>query len=82
MADNFLERHMLDYEKKKAKWIARKKHIKLKGHNRIEKPEDEAQEAPRINTSALLLNYSTVKNQLKKDKQTKVLQTVIIKQTN
>lgn len=42
MADNFLERYMLDYEKKKAKWIARKKHIKLKGHNRIEKPEDEA----------------------------------------
>ena len=79
MADNFLERHMLDYEKKKAKWIARKKHIKLKGHNRIEKPEEEA---PRINTSALLLNYNTVKNQLKKDKQTKVLQTVIIKQTN
>ena len=73
MADNFLERHMLDYEKKKAKWIARKKHIKLKGHT---------QEAPRINTSALLLNYNTIKNQLKKDKQTKVLQTVIIKQTN
>ena len=32
--------------------------------------------------SALLLNYNTVKNQLKKDKQTKVLKTVIIKQTN
>lgn len=42
MADNFLERHMLEYEAKKAKWIARKKHTKFKGRTKIEKPEDEA----------------------------------------
>lgn len=43
MADNFLERHMRDYEEKKAKWQARKKHIKLaKNANMPQKPVDRA----------------------------------------
>lgn len=42
MADNFLERHMRDYEERKAKWLARKKHIKTKITCNIEKPADEA----------------------------------------
>lgn len=42
MADNFLERHMRDYEERKAKWLAKKKHIVRKTKNDIEKPEDEA----------------------------------------
>lgn len=27
MADNFLERHQLEYEKRKADWLRKKKHI-------------------------------------------------------
>ena len=42
MADNFLERHMRDYEERKAKWMARKRHIKEKTSRLIEKPDDEA----------------------------------------
>ncbi len=43
MADNFLERHMRDYEEKKAKWQARKKHIKLNKNTSLpQKPVDEA----------------------------------------
>jgi len=27
MADNFLERHQLEYEKRKAEWLRKKKHV-------------------------------------------------------
>ncbi|MGN1375173.1 MAG: dehydrogenase [Prevotella sp.] len=27
MADNYLERHQLEYEKKKAEWLRKKKHL-------------------------------------------------------
>ena len=27
MADNFLERHQLEYEKRKAEWLRNKKHV-------------------------------------------------------
>lgn len=42
MADNYLERHMRDYEEKKARWIARKKHKKGTAKGSIKRPEDEA----------------------------------------
>lgn len=46
MADNYLERHMRDYEERKARWLNRKKHIKkhIKStpQGRIGRPEDEA----------------------------------------
>lgn len=43
MADNFLERHMRDYEEKKAKWEAKKKHLKPAKNARMpQKPTDEA----------------------------------------
>lgn len=42
MADNFLERHMRDYEERKAKWLSKKKHLLRKAKGNIEKPEDEA----------------------------------------
>ncbi len=42
MADNFLERHMRDYEERKAAWIAKKKHLGKKTTRKIEKPEDDA----------------------------------------
>ncbi len=41
MADNFLERHHEEYEKRKADWLRRKKHLPPKSRN-IPKPEDEA----------------------------------------
>lgn len=43
MADNFLERHRVDYEKRKEEWLMRKRHIRKKvvGRN-IRKPDDEA----------------------------------------
>lgn len=43
MADNFLEYHREEYELRKKRWIAKKKHIKVSNRQRtIEKPEDEA----------------------------------------
>lgn len=43
MADNFLERHMRDYEERKARWQARKKHLKPGlASRRPQKPENEA----------------------------------------
>lgn len=42
MADNFLERHREDYEKRKAAWLLKKKHIARKQKPAISKPEDEA----------------------------------------
>ncbi|HAT62514.1 MAG TPA: dehydrogenase [Prevotella sp.] len=41
MADNFLERHRLDYEKQKAAWIRKKKHLPKKYSRNIQKPDDE-----------------------------------------
>lgn len=39
MADNFLERHQLEYEKRKEEWLRKKKHLpkqkKLSVNNRI-----------------------------------------------
>ena len=29
MADNFLERHQLDYERRKAEWLRKKKHLPI-----------------------------------------------------
>ncbi|WP_027452313.1 hypothetical protein [Segatella albensis] len=41
MADNFLETHREEYEKRKANWLRKKKHLpKLKSN--IKKPEDES----------------------------------------
>ena len=42
MADNFLERHMRDYEERKAKWLAKRKHIIPNAKRHISKPEDES----------------------------------------
>ena len=41
MADNFLERHREDYEQRKAAWLRRKKHPKIKKPT-IQRPDDEA----------------------------------------
>lgn len=42
MADNFLERHREEYEERKQRWLAKKKHINTPKTRQIEKPEDEA----------------------------------------
>lgn len=43
MADNYLEYHREEYEMKKAKWLAKKRHSKLlKYKMSILRPEDEA----------------------------------------
>ena len=39
MADNYLEYHREDYERKKAAWLKKKRHCP---HGSLEKPEDEA----------------------------------------
>lgn len=41
MADNYLERRQEDYERRKARWILRKKHV-AKVQRSVDKPEDEA----------------------------------------
>lgn len=41
MADNYLERRLEDYERRKARWILRKKHI-VKVQRSVDKPDDEA----------------------------------------
>ena len=41
MADNFLEYHREDYEKKKAEWLRKKRHLP-KVSRTIERPEDES----------------------------------------
>lgn len=39
MADNFLERHQEEYEKRKAEWLRKKKHLpKAKPHTVGRKP--------------------------------------------
>lgn len=40
MADNFLEKKLIEYQKKKEAWL-HKKHASFK-HRRPEKPEDES----------------------------------------
>jgi hypothetical protein len=41
MADNYLERHREEYEKRKEMWLRNKKHFpKIK--RKLEKPDDEA----------------------------------------
>lgn len=41
MADNFLEKHYEDYERRKAEWLRRKRHLPRKAV-KPQKPEDEA----------------------------------------
>lgn len=41
MADGFLEKHHEDYEKRKADWLRKKKHLP-KTNKRLERPDDEA----------------------------------------
>ena len=41
MADNFLEKHYEDYERRKAEWLRRKRHLPRKVV-KPQKPEDEA----------------------------------------
>lgn len=41
MADNFLEKHYEDYERRKAEWLRRKRHLPRKDV-KPQKPEDEA----------------------------------------
>lgn len=41
MADNFLEKHYEDYERRKAEWLRRKRHL-LRKAVKPQKPEDEA----------------------------------------
>ena len=41
MADNFLAYHREDYEKKKAEWLRKKRHLP-KVARTIERPEDES----------------------------------------
>lgn len=41
MADNFLEYHREEYEKKKAEWLRKKRHLP-KTKRIIERPDDES----------------------------------------
>ena len=40
MADNFLERHQLDYERRKAEWLCKKKHLPILKHRSISSQSD------------------------------------------
>ncbi|ERK01259.1 hypothetical protein HMPREF1218_2078 [Hoylesella pleuritidis F0068] len=40
MADNFLERHQLDYERRKAEWLRKKKHQPVLKHRLISSQSD------------------------------------------
>lgn len=42
MPDNFLERHREDYEKRKAAWLRRKKHLPKIKQPALQRPDDEA----------------------------------------
>ncbi len=42
MADNFLERHWEEYEKRKAAYLRKKKHLPKISQRNIERPDDEA----------------------------------------
>ncbi|MBP3756538.1 MAG: dehydrogenase [Prevotella sp.] len=41
MADNFLERHREEYEKRKADWLRKKKHLPANSR-KLQRPDDEA----------------------------------------
>ena len=41
MADGFLEKHHEEYEKRKADWLRKKKHLP-KTKKQLERPEDES----------------------------------------
>ncbi|MBQ8988142.1 MAG: dehydrogenase [Prevotella sp.] len=41
MADGFLEKHHEEYEKRKADWLRKQRHLP-KTHQRLERPDDEA----------------------------------------
>jgi len=41
MADNFLERHRMEYEARKAAWLKKKRHLVVKREHPL-KPDDEA----------------------------------------
>lgn len=42
MADNFLERQKEEYERRKAKWLLRRRNIKKPPSRAISRPDDEA----------------------------------------
>ncbi|MGM9725878.1 MAG: dehydrogenase [Prevotella sp.] len=42
MADNYLERHREEYERKKAVYLRKKKHLQPIKHHLPERPEDDA----------------------------------------
>lgn len=44
MADNYLEKHREDYEKRKAEWLRKQKHLSKKTKTKplVQKPDDEA----------------------------------------
>ena len=44
MADNYLERHREDYEKRKQAWLRKKRHLPQVSQ-KINKPEDESLQA-------------------------------------
>jgi len=41
MADNFLERHQEEYERRKEMWLRKKKHLP-RLNKKLDKPDDEA----------------------------------------
>lgn len=44
MADNYLENHYEEYQRRKAEWLKKKKKrvVKSKPYKQLERPEDEA----------------------------------------
>lgn len=42
MADGYLEKHLEDYEARKAAWLRKKKHLPKTKQNHIERPDDES----------------------------------------
>ena len=42
MADGYLEQHQQEYEKRKAQWLRKKKHLPQMKSPAIGRPEDEA----------------------------------------
>jgi len=42
MADNFLERHREEYEKRKADWLRKKKQHLPANSRKLQRPDDEA----------------------------------------
>ncbi len=41
MADNYLEHHREEYEKRKIAWLRKQKHLPIKKNN-LKRPEDES----------------------------------------